>query len=328
MSDVAKLAGVGTMTVSRVLNGNDRVSSENRERILQAISTLRYVPNDVARSLRTQKARQIGLIVPTIRDPFFATCSDAVQLVAKAKDYSVVLATSDESAETEFTEATRLLRHGIAGLVVIPAARGRSRLEDAAFAKVPIVAVDRPGGASGIDSVLVENERGACLGTEHLLKHGHQRITHLTLARDLYTMQRRSSGYRKAMVAAGLKPEIRVVGGLLRETLEIVRDLIASPEPPTAVFCANNVVSCNVFHALLALGVVVPKQVAVVGFDDFETADILQPAMTVVRQPFEELGARAAELLFARMEQRSPAIRGQNVILPVELIVRKSCGCP
>lgn len=329
MSDVARLAQVGTMTVSRVLNGNPRVSTENRERVLQAIAALNYVPNEVARSLREQRARQIGIIVPDIRDSFFAICSHAVGAVAKLHDYSVVLATSDEDPEVEFKEAARLLRKSIDGLVVIPAAHGRSRLSDPEFRDLPIVAVDRPVAGGALDCVLVKNELGAYMGTQHLIEHRHTRIVHLSLSQDLYTMQTRIKGYRTAMKEAGLQEQVRIVSGTQEATLRVVRECMSSLSPPTAFFCANNVVSCSTFHALSALHLNIPEQVAVVGFDDFETADILKPAMTVVRQPFEELGRKAAEMLFSRLDRESAPNRekAKRVVLPVELILRNSCGC-
>lgn len=329
MSDVASLAGVGTMTVSRVLNGNPRVSAENRERVLHAVAELKYAPNEVARSLRVQRARQIGIIVPSIRDPFFAICSQAVSTVAKANDYSVVLAISDEDPEIEFKESIRLLRRSIDGLIVIPAARGRSRLDDPELSDLPVVAVDRPASAA-MDCVLVENERGAYEGTRHLIEHNHREIVHLSLTRDLYTMKMRIQGYRKAMKEAGLRAQVEIVTGTPEDTLRAIRTRLASSSPPTALFCSNNVVSCSAFHALSALRIRIPQQIAVAGFDDFETADILKPAMTVVRQPFEDLGQHAAEMLFARLRGRDDARQpppGRRLVLPVELIVRKSCGC-
>ena len=329
MSDVAKLAEVANMTVSRVLNGNPRVSAEKRERVLRAIAELNYVPNEVARSLREQRTRQIGIIVPTIRDPFFAICSDAVSSVAKGKGYSVLLATSDEDPEIEFIEAARLLGRSIDGLVVIPAAHGRSRLGDPVLENLPIVGVDRPAGTRSIDCVLVENELGAYQGTRHLIGHKHRQIVHLSLTKDLYTMQARIRGYRKAMKEAGLHPEVIIVSGTPADTLLAIKRTLKNALPPTAFFCANNVVSRSVYHALSALEIQIPSQVAVAGFDDFETADILKPAMTVVRQPFEQLGRHAAEILFARLEDSATPIanHSRRVVLPVELIIRNSCGC-
>ncbi|HLI75756.1 MAG TPA: LacI family DNA-binding transcriptional regulator [Acidobacteriaceae bacterium] len=328
MQDVAKLAKVGTMTVSRVLNGNSKVSEENRNRVLSAIRALDYVPNQVARSLRQQRSSQIGIIVPNIRDPFFAICSDAIGAVAKRHDYTVVLATSDEDAETEYTEATRLLRRSVDGLIVTPAAHGRSHLGDPAFRDFPIVAVDRPVPGGGVDCVVVRNELGSYLGTQHLIAHKHRRIAHLTLSADLYTMGRRVRGYRKAIEEAGLTPEVAVVVSQ-EETLQAVKDFVQGKRPTTAFFCGNNVVSRGVFHAISALGLRIPEDIAVIGFDDFDTADILQPAMTVVRQPIEDIGRIAAEVLFAHLQQQKGATpeRIRQRVLPVELVLRNSCGC-
>lgn len=327
MQDVAKLAHVGTMTVSRVLNGNVKVSAENRERVLSAIRALDYVPNEVARSLRQQRASQIGIIVPNIRDPFFAICSHAIGLVAKQHNYSVVLATSDEDAETEYKEATRLLRRSVDGLIVTPAACGRSHLGDPAFHDLPIVAVDRPVPSGGVDCVVVRNELGAYLGTQHLIGHGHRRVAHLSLSTDLYTMRCRARGYRKAMDEIGLQPEIAVVGSL-KEMLQVVKDLLRGRHGVTAFFCGNNVLSSGIVHVLSTLNVRIPEDIAVAGFDDFDTADILRPALTVVRQPIEDIGRIAAELLFARLQDRQAAPeRARRRVLPVELVLRNSCGC-
>lgn len=327
MQDVAKLAQVGTMTVSRVLNGNLKVSVANRDRVLSAIRALNYVPNQVARSLRQQRASQIGIIVPNIRDPFFAICSDAIGIVARQHDHSVVLATSDEDAETEYKEATRLLRRSVDGLIVTPATSGRSRLADPAFRDLPIVAVDRPVPGGGVDSVVVKNELGAYLGTQHLIEHRHRYVAHLSLSADLYTMQRRTKGYRKAMDEAGLKPEVAVVS-TQQQTVQALLKMTSRKRPVTAFFCGNNVLSCGLFHALSALGLRIPEDIAVVGFDDFDTADILRPAMTVVRQPIEDIGRIAAELLFARLKHEGVAPeRATQRVLPVELVIRNSCGC-
>lgn len=327
MQDVARLAQVGTMTVSRVLNGNLKVSAENRDRVLSAIQALDYMPNQVARSLRQQRALQIGIIVPNLRDPFFAICSDAIGDVARQHNYSIVLATSDENAETEYKEATRLLGRSVDGLIVTPAARGRSRLVDPAFRDLPIVAVDRPVPGGGVDCVVVRNQLGAYLGTQHLIEHGHRRIAHLGLSGDLYTMQRRIRGYRKAMEEAGLEPNIAIVSSL-HETLQTVKELVRGRHPITALFCGNNVLSCSVFHALSTLKLRIPEDIAVIGFDDFDTADILSPAMTVVRQPIEDIGRIAAEMLFARLRnERTGPERPRPRVLPVELVIRNSCGC-
>lgn len=325
MSDVAKLAGVGTMTVSRVLNGNVHVSEETRRRVLEAIAKLDYVPNEVARSLRDQKTRQIGIIVPNLHDPFFAQCAHAINLVAKEHSYSTVITTSDEDPETVLIEAKRMLRRHIEGLIIVPAP-GKTQLRDPEFERTPIVTLDRPVKGSSFDSVVVQNRRGARLGVEHLIGHGHRRIICLRLNEPVWTKNERLAGYYAAMKAAGLEPSLHAVSDSPAEMLEMIRALLMQKVPPTAFFCTNNLVMRNALHALSTLNAKIPQEIAILGFDDFEMAGIIKPAMTVVRQPTDQLGRTAAELLFSRLEENAPAAKVKHIVLPVELIIRDSCG--
>jgi LacI family transcriptional regulator len=325
MSDVAKLAGVGTMTVSRVLNGNVHVSKQTHARVSEAIAKLNYVPNEVARSLRDHRTRQIGIIVPNLHDPFFAQCAHSISLIAKERSYSTVITTSEEDPATEFIEAKRMLRRHIEGLIIVPAP-GKSQLRDAEFEQTPIVTLDRPVRGSCFDSVVVQNKRGAQLGVQHLIDHHHRRITCIGLAGHVWTKNERLEGYLAAMKAAGLETDAHTVGDIQAETLQTVRALLGRKNPPTAFFCTNNLVMRHTLNALTALNARIPEQIAILGFDDFEMADILKPPMTVVRQPTDELGRVAAELLFSRLSDTAQNNRPKRIVLPVELVIRKSCG--
>ena len=330
MSDVAKLAGVSTMTVSRVLNGSANVREEPRKKVYAAIEKLRYQRNELARSLREQRSRQIGVLVPYLYDPFFALCAHVISTVAKQHSYSVVLSTSNEDPKTEYEEASRMLRRNVEGLIVIPshARTGDSLLLGHEFERMPIVTLDRPIEGSGFDSLLVENEAGARLGTEHLISLGHTRVAYVGLTDDLYTMCMRHRGYTAAMEAAGLKPMAAICTSELDEALMKVQKLLAGKRKPTALFCANNLVTRHVLHSLKALNISPPEDMAVVGFDDFDTADLLRPGVTVVKQPSEMLGRTAADVLFGRLDEPRKPRAGQRTVLPVELIVRGSCGAP
>lgn len=330
MRDVAKLAGVSTMTVSRVLNRSAHVTDELQKKVFKAIEQLRYHPNDLARSLREQRSRQIGVIVPYLFDPFFSICAHSISTVAKQHAYSVVLSTSDESPETEYEEACRMLRRNVEGLVIIPS---HSRHEDSRllaheFDRIPIVTLDRPVTKSRFDSVLVENEKGAKLGTNHLISLGHKRIVYVGLTDDLYTMERRHRGYDRAMDAAGLEKRTVICSRDPQDTAAKIKELFASKRKPTALFCANNLTTRHVLHSLQMMGIYPPSHVALVGFDDFETADLLRPGITVVRQPEARLAQMAGELLFKRLGETHKPKTGRRVVLPVELIVRGSCGSP
>src|SRR3984885_432311 len=208
MADVARLAGVGKMTVSRVLTGSASVSTDTAERVYRAIKILHYQPNEVARSLRAVNTKTIGVIVPYLYDPFFATCAHAISTAAKKKGYSVILATSNEDPEDECAEAQLMLQRHVDGLVVIPAESRHSHLSRPEFDKTPIVTLDRPVPDRRFDSVLVQNQSGAKLAAQHLIaEHGHKRIAFIALNKHLHTMKTRYEGYRRAMLEAGLKPQ-------------------------------------------------------------------------------------------------------------------------
>ena len=334
MTDVAKLAGVSTMTVSRVLNESPHVTDGLRAKVFAAIQELRYQPNELARSLREQRSRQIGIIVPYLYDPFFAICAAAVSAVVKQHAYSIVLATSNEEPESEFEEASRMLRRNVEGLIVIPAHVGSSAslLLNRDFDRMPIVSLDRPiqeslpGQPALHDSLLVDNEGGARAGTMHLISLGHKRVVYLGLSDKLYTMRKRQQGYRQAMQAAGLKPSSAILSEDRDDSLGILRKLLSGRSKPTAIFCANNLITRHVLHSLRAMDLTPPDPIALVGFDDFETADLLRPGITVVRQPNEQLGRAAAEVLFKRLAHPDRTHPGVTTILPVELVVRGSCG--
>jgi LacI family transcriptional regulator len=268
------------------------------------------------------------VLVPYLSDPFFAICAHVIGSVAKQHGYSVVLSTSNEDPQTEYDDASRMLRSNIEGLIVIPShtTGGASLLLAHEFDRIPIVTLDRPIEGSGSDSLLVENERGARVGTEHLISLGHRRISYVGLSDELYTMRMRQKGYQTAMEVAGLRSAVTICGSNLESISAAIRKLMAARVRPTALFSANNLTTRHVLHSLQALDIHPPDGLALVGFDDFETADLLRPGITVVRQPNELLGRTAANLLFDRLkETRRPKTRKQ-IVLPVELIVRGSCG--
>ncbi len=326
MRDVARLAGVATMTVSRVINGSAHVNDETRQRVADAIKVLNYRPNTLARSLREQRSREIGIIVPNIRDPFFGVCAQAVSAVAKEHAYSVHIAMSDEEPEAEYNDAIRMMQRNVEGLIVIPSAGYVTRLTETEFAQLPIVTLDRPLAEGHFDSVVVKNAKGGELAVNHLIEHGHRHIAYIGLSLDLYTMRERCNGYRRAMKKAALPTEMHCRNFTQQEIITSLLQLTNRPNPVTAIFCGNNLTTRNVLHGLAGLGVKVPRDIALIGFDDFETADILDPAVTVIAQPGDEMGRCGAQLLFSRILGKNRSHAGGQLVLPVDLIVRSSCG--
>jgi len=327
MKDVARLAGVGTMTVSRVLSGTVAVSPETAQRVQTAVGQLQYRPNVLARAFRGQETRSIGLIIPYLYDPFFANCAHAVTTVAKEQGYSVIITTSNEDPETELVEVEQMLQRHVDGMMVIPASFRHSRLTRALFGKTPVVAFDRPVSDPALDVVLVQNTMGARRIVEHLIEHGHKCIGFMGLSRHLYTINARFLGYRRALQDAGLK-EVSFFGcGSHEDTLRAVERNLRGAEAPTAFFTSNTLATRYVLDSLLHLGIKMPNDLALAAFDDFDLAELTSPPLTVVRQPAQEMGRVATNLLLDRIARGEVPKTGNRIVLPVEIVLRRSCGC-
>lgn len=327
MADVARLAGVGKMTVSRLLSGSAGVSKKTADKIHRAIGILKYQPNEVARSLRALNSNTIGVIVPYLYDPFFATCAHAISTVAKQHGFSVILTTSDEEPETESRQINLMLRRKVDGILMIPATGKGTYRSEQEFSRVHIVTIDRPATGSRFDSVLVNNRAGTRSAVEHLIGHGHRNIVFIGLSHELFTMKARYAGYKEAMVAARLTPATYHDCKSQEHALTLMRSMLSAKNPPTAIFTGNNLSMRYVMHALNAAGVDIPGQLALAGFDDFDMADVLHPALTVVRQPIYEIGEVAANRLFQLIAQGEFPKAGRRIVLPLELVIRRSCGC-
>ncbi|WP_213807396.1 LacI family DNA-binding transcriptional regulator [Granulicella sp. dw_53] len=326
MRDVAALAGVSTMTVSRALSGSANVTEEVRDRIETAVRKLNYHPNEVARSLRHQRSKQIGIIVPNLLDPFFATCAHGASTIAKKNGYSVVIALSDDDSSVEREQVLSMARRHVEGIVLLPGACRHDpllwRLRSA-----PVVVLDHPLEDAPLDTVMVDNRCAAADAVRHLIRLRHHKIIHLNMNPAAYTLQQRDQGYRDAMLEAGLVPQTLVVRDPSTEIIPILQDL-RQKQRKLALFCSNNVITRNTLHAISALDLSIPQDVVLVGFDDFETADLLKPGITVIRQPILDLGKQGAEMLFRRIRSREETYDREQITLPLKLIIRGSCGAP
>jgi LacI family transcriptional regulator len=327
MNDVARLAGVGTMTVSRVLSGSAFVSTESTQRVLRAVDQLKYRPNELARAFRGQRSRSIGLILPCLNEPFFATCAHAVTAVAREHGYSVLITTSGEDSETEYVEAERMLERHVDGVVVIPSKFRKSRLTRSLFGKTPVVTFDRAVSDTSLDVVLVQNTAGSRQIVEHLIEHGHHRIAFLGLSRSFFTINARFLGYRRAMQLAGLETDATFDCDTEAIAVDILKKKLESRQPPTALFTSSTMVTRHALNAVARLGINVPKDLALAAFDDFDMAAVTSPPITVVRQPAYEMGRAATNLLFDRITRGETPHIGNRIVLPVEIVLRNSCGC-
>jgi LacI family transcriptional regulator len=329
ISDVARIAGVGAITVSRFVNGTSYVSVEKQKIIRAAIKKLGYRPNLAARVLKGQRAKIIGLIIPDLADPFYGKCASAVEDFASEQGYMTLIVASKRDRNLQEKELAMLLGQQVAGMIIV-ASVPSGFLRQFADSNIPIVGLDQPIRSVPADEVVVENLDGSHVAVDHLIAHGHKRIACVGYDKTTYAIGLRILGYRNTMQLANLKPEVYEDTETLEDTLRIVRQWKKSASRPTAVFSLNNVSTRLLLHALREVDLAIPKDIALIGFDDFEMASLLTPTVTVVRQPAIELGTQAARLLFERIAATNmpAASLGVKIVLPVEFVIRASCGCP
>ncbi|MER5638025.1 LacI family DNA-binding transcriptional regulator [Kitasatospora sp. NPDC002227] len=322
MKDVAAVAGVGLKTVSRVVNGEPGVREETAERVRKAVEQLDFRANDGARLLRQgRRTSSVGLIVEDVADPFYSTLTRAVEEVARAHGALLFSGSSAQDPERERQLALAFGARRVDGLLVVPTAADHGYLAGETAAGTVVVAVDRPLAGPEVDTVLCDNEGGSRSGVEHLLRQGHRRIGYLGDAPGIFTAAERLRGYQRAMAAAGCesRPEWVSMGrpDALGVRLALER-MLAGRWPVTALMCGNNRTSVAVLRELAGR----ERRPALVGFDDFELADLLPVPVTVVAQDAGRLGWTAAELLFRRLAGERGA--AQRIVLPTRLVIRGS----
>jgi len=335
IADVARESGVGSMTVSRVLNGGKYVSAEAEKRVRSAIQKLGYHPNEAARILRGQAPRTIGLIVPNLADPFFSACAHAAQQMALKHGYATLLLTCEADVDAE-DRALALLRsrNAAIGVLIFPSRLDSARqLQEMQAKGVPVVTLDRtiPGLHAG--EVMVENTEGAQKAVDHLILHGHRNIVCVGYDSQFNSIAQRIEGYRRAIADAGLKPQILLAGDEAAVPRMVLKRL-RSADAPSALFSLNNVTTAHLLHLLQRENIRVPEQIAIVGFDDFDLAALLAVPLTAVRQPAAEIGRSGTRLLLNLIQARSAGTNGNGangagsrIVLPTELVIRRSCGC-
>lgn len=332
LSEVAQRAGVGTTTVSRVINGGHRVSPETLERVQRAIGALGYVPNQAARILKGYRTHTVGLIIPSIADPFFSECAEAIQAVARANDSLLIVTTTQNDPRAEIDNINVLMEHRADGLIIAPAnSQSQALRQVVAALTVPVVSIDRPIAKSTIPAVVADNFRGAVIATQHLIDHGYKRILCLTGESTLYTIRERIQGYTRTMEAANLEVLLDTSVKDYRSAEYAIEGFLSAANPPDAIFTLKNSTTIYAFESLQKFNVAIPGSLALLGYDDFELASTVRPSISVVEQPIEEIARVAAEALFVRMlgdgtrGRRSP--RTGQIKLAVRLVPRSSCGC-
>lgn len=328
--DVARKAGVSQPTVSLVLtrNATARVSDETRERVLQAARDLGYVPNVVARSLVRSRSYAIGIIVPDLRNPFFAEVVSGAERVASEEGYAVLLCETREISRDRHIRT--LIERQVDGMMMD--AIGASSLPESMVAGLNVVLIDEP--PDKWPGVASDALGAGTLAANHLLSLGHTRFGFLGPATNVHAVRMRERGFVRALAEKGLSIEsqmLRRVPATAAGGQTGMRALLALPVRPTAVFCINDLVAAGALKVCSIDGVVVPEEMSIVGCDDIELASLLVPELTTIAIPARELGARAARLLLQslqseKLDQRSSSYTRRTIAS--RLVIRSTTAAP
>ena len=331
LKEVARLAGVHPSTISRALRNdpNLRITEETRRRILEAIEAVNYHPNRVARSLRAQRTNVLALMVPDITNPFFAVMLRGVEDAAGAEGFSVIVCNTDERDEKVRAYLQILMGRLIDGMLIATAKRHDPTVMQLCREGYAIVLVNRLCEQAEVPSVGVDESLGTRLAVEHLIALGHRRIAHIAGPDTVSTAHVRRSTFEQVLEEHGLevRSEWVVAGGFNRRSGYLaMQRLLALPQRPTAILAANDLVALGAMTAAREAGLRIPQELSVVGYNDIPIAAELIPPLTTVRVPMNQMGARAAELLIARITGR--ALAEQRVVLLPELVVRGTTAPP
>jgi LacI family transcriptional regulator len=326
--DVAALAGVGTKTVSRVINDEANVSPHTRARVERAVKALNFKPNQGAGALRRgdRKTLTLGLLVDAVDNPFSAFINRAVETVAYGRDTAVIAASSENDPARERVMVDAFMRRRVDGLILNTVAGDQGYLQAEREQGTPLVFVDRPPNGLHADCVITNNYEAAVEATKHLLGHGHRHIVHLGDEPPQSNAYGRRRGFTDAMAEAGLADISSQVDDLHseQEAYSAVHGLMQLDTPPTALFTSHYQLTVGTIRALHDLELA--ERIALIGFDDIVLADLVRPAITVMAHNPTRLGTLAAERLFARLDGDTSPV--QTLVVPAELISRGSGEIP
>ncbi len=326
MKDVAKLAGVSTATVSRVLAGKDNINQETKQKVLVAIEQLNYRPNKLARNLRKLESKTIVAVVPDISNMFFSDIIRGIEGVARENGYHVLLGNTfnDTNREIDYIE---LIKEKLADGVILLTARIPMQQIVEIAEELPVVLACEYIDGADVPTVTIDNISSARKAVNHLIALGHRRIGFISGPLQVIVSRDRLKGYHQGH----LQHDLPIDESLVQEgdfTVEsgyrMATRLLALTSPPTAIFAANDEMAIGAIQAIREKGFRVPEDIAVVGFDDIRLATLFDPPLTTVSQPKLEIGSKAAEILL-KIINHEPVERRQ-VVLSDQLIIRQSCG--
>ena len=325
--DVANRAGVAAITVSRVVNDSGPVSEQVRVRVERAIAEIGYVPNSVARSLRSKRTDTIALVVTDMTNPFFTTIARGVEDAASKARMMLIICNTDERDADELRYVQMLLQRRVDGILLVPAGKGATAIKLAGEQRTPLVVLDRRLTQRVADVVRADSKAGAFQLGRLIVSLGHTTTAILSGPRTVSTADDRVAGFRQALAGLDRVLPPRVYWGeyTIQSGQEMARLALAASPRPTALFAANNFIAIGVLQALDEMGVRVPEDIAVVGFDDLPPAMVVFPFLTVAAQPAYEMGQRGVQMLLDRIAAGATG-KFHEVVLPTQVVIRRSSG--
>ncbi len=324
--DVATLAQVAPITVSRVLNNPDTVSPKTRSRVEAAIAELEYIPNQIARSLRSNRTNTLALVLTDITNPFWTAVARSVEDAARGQSFNVILCNTDENESKQNEYLSVLLRKRVDGFLFVPARSEPDAVRSILRQKVPVVVLDRRVPGAEVDVVRSNSEAGAYELTRHLITLGHRQIAMLSGPQNVSSAQERLDGYKRALTEAGLTVEerwIREGEYTVDSGYAVAGQLLLESELPTALLGANNFIALGAMRAIREAGLRIPDDISVTCVDDIPDWLVGEPFLTVAAQSPYDIGIQATKLLLRQI--REPGVHSvEEIVLPTELIVRRS----
>jgi LacI family transcriptional regulator len=327
IKDVASAADVSVATVSHVINGTRYVSEELKERVHTAMAELGYRPNTLARSLRSGQSKTIGMIVPDVSNLFFAEIGRAIEDFGFENGYSVILCNSDNNLKKQSSYVDTLITKQVDGVIFISAGDSEEHLASLQQAGVPVVVADRDVPPGSADVVLLNNELGGYLATRHLLELGHRRIACVSGPYDLPSSADRIDGCYAAFDEFGvtLNPDWLLSGDFQSQSGdESMTELLNMPERPTAVFVFNDMMAIGAMNAVRRMGLRIPADVSIVGFDNIALAASVYPPLTTVAQPTQEIATTVCEILFSRIQDKYIEAKHERIVIDPHLVIRST----
>lgn len=328
IKDVAKKAGVSTATVSRVFNNAGAVDEETRRHVKAISHELRYTPNAVGRSLSMRRTDAIGLLLPDLHGEFFSEVIRGADQAAQQNRYHLLVSSSHTTREA-LQGALQVMRGRVDGLIIMSPSIDAHTLKDNLPKTLPVVLLNCLVDDDSFDSFNIENFNGAFEMVRHLIQHGHQRIAMIKGTEKNLDAEERLRGYRQALREAHAQQEsvFEVLGDFSEASgYEAVKKILTLTPRPSAIFAANDSMALGALSALREMGVAVPSEIALAGFDDVPIARFLVPALSTVHVPITDLGAIAVQKLIHAFTEKNAHVQ-QHALVPTSLVLRESCGC-